>query len=304
MADQTTLPTCTVDSLGGPKLDRRTAIDPKRDESAAEIMLRNACIAELFRRMGLSAGAAAGSVEARLLALEAGGGGGLSLADLMSPQLHLKRDDFDDWTALSSPGWDNGMGADPWIQNTGEHAGLIGAFANDCMMRTLAVYTIYVDYPRVRFIARAESWDSSLGAQFQSVLRAVSDDTVHSGVRIYDYGTEGTPPQLNRRIEAVKADGMGGVTATDICAFADSTNYDISWRIGWNAEETEVDLFVSINGGAEVNYGVVPVYSGAANYIFFGAPHVALGSGLFYLGQVRRMAIWTPSGIPAMEYGD
>lgn len=71
MADQTVLPTCTPGSLGGPKLDRRPFSDPKKDDSAAEIMLRNACLEELFRRIGLSMGWAEGTVEARLAELEA-----------------------------------------------------------------------------------------------------------------------------------------------------------------------------------------------------------------------------------------
>lgn len=296
MADQTTLPTCTPGSLGGPKLDRRPFIDPKKDDSAAEVMLRNACIEELFRRMGLSSGAAAGSVEARLLALEAAGGGSL---DLMNPQLHFRADDFDDWTALSTPGWDNGGGVDPWEIIGGLRGGLRAPFADTCLMQTPPIYA-RDQYPHVRFICKVDAWDTSIGSQFQSVLRLLSDDSIQAGVRIYDYGSEGTPPQLFRRIEGIVTDGMGGVTATDCGVFSDATYYDIHWWI--EMVGGSVKLFVSVNGATAIDCGVVMGADDA--YLSVAGPHVALGTANFFLYQMRRKAIWTPPGLPAMEYGE
>jgi hypothetical protein len=290
MADQTTLPTCTVGSLGGPKLDRRTAIDPKKDDSAAEIMLRNACIAELFRRMGLSAGAAAGSVEARLADLEAAGAGAL---DLFNPQLHFRAEDFDTWTALSSPGWDNGGGVDPWTVNTDElRAGLSAAFADECLMKTAAIYL--VDYEvEVRFIVRVDAWDSSVGSCFVCALYDNENNYIVAGVRIWDYGTEGVPPQLNRRIEGIVGDNFGTVSSTDLGAFANDTSYEIRWRVDLISPGV-VKLYVSVNGAAEVDCGTPDPPIAPGCYLSIVAPHVDAGTGTFYLNQLRRKANWDP----------
>jgi hypothetical protein len=86
MADQTTLPTCTPGSLGPTKLDRTTAVDPYRDESAAQANLKALCVEELFRRSGLSDGSTPASYESRVLALEAGE---------EDPGAYVFRDDFD-----------------------------------------------------------------------------------------------------------------------------------------------------------------------------------------------------------------
>jgi len=298
MADQTTLPTCAVGSLGGAKLDRRTAIDPKRDEPAAEIMLRNACIAELFRRMGLSAGAAAGSYEARVAALEAADGDGL---DLFNPQTHFKADDFDDWTALSSPGWDNGGGMDPWTVLLGTRGGLSAAIADECYLKTAGAFYNAYQYPHCRFVCKVDAWDEDLGSQFLSVMRLAADDTIAYGVRVYDYTAAGIPPLQNRRIQGVVCDGggLGGVTATDICDFADNTNYDIHWWIALDGGS--MCLFVSVNGAPAVNCGI-PAGGTDQGYIAFTAPHKALSASVFYLYQVRRKALWTPPGVPGMVW--
>lgn len=292
MADQTSLPTCTVGSLGGPKIDRRTAIDPKRDESAAEIMLRNACIEELFRRVGLSAGWADGTVEARLAALESGGGGGESL-DLLDPKVHFRADDFDDWTALSTPGWDNGGGSDPWTVNTtGVRAGLTAAFADECLMKTAAIYLVDHEV-EVRCIVRVDAWDSSVGSCWVCALYDAENDYIVAGVRIWDYGTEGAPPQLNRRIEGIVGDNFGAVSSTDLGAFADDTHYEIRWRLDFISPGV-VKLYASVNGAAEVDCGTPDSPIAPGCYLSIVAPHVDAGSGTFYLNQLRRKANWDP----------
>lgn len=288
MADQTTLPTCTVGSLGGPKIDRRAAIDPRKDDSAAEIMLRNACIEELFRRIGLSDGSTPGSFEQRIAALEASGGG----LDLMNPRVHFRSDDFDDWSAASTPGWDNGGGADPWIILGGIRGGIGAPFAQQCLANTPPIYLVDHELD-VRFVCHVDVWDPAVGSQFVFALRDAFDDAVIAGVWVHDYGPEGVPPAVNRCIEGIIGDGEGGEISTYVAPFANDTNYEIRFRLERIAAGV-ANLYVSANGGTEVSCGTAPTPVAPRCYLSLSGPHVVEATSTFHIHQVRRRANWDP----------
>src|SRR5690606_8668395 len=70
------LPTRTDDSLGRIKEDKKPAVDKTTQLSASEYNALADAVVEIAETIGLEDGSTPGSIEARLAALEAGGGGG------------------------------------------------------------------------------------------------------------------------------------------------------------------------------------------------------------------------------------
>lgn len=285
----TELPRRIIGSLGPTKRDLAPVGSHTYYEPATEKELIRNWVGWLSELCGLPSGYAAGSLQGRLDALEAGG----ESLDLMDPKVHFRADDFDNWTALSSPGWDNGGGVDPWTVNTDElRAGLSAAFADECLMQTAAMYLVDHEL-EVRCVVRVDAWDSSVGSCFVCTLRDAENNYIVAGVRIWDYGTEGVPPLINRRIEGIVGDNFGTVTETDLGTFADDTNYEIRWRLDFISPGV-VKLYVSVNGAAEVDCGTPDSPIAPGCYLSIVAPHVDAGSGTFYLNQLRRKANWDP----------
>lgn len=86
MTWRTNLPTQTDDDLGLEKLDRDAVIDPRKDDSAAQINRRNLDLIELFRRFGLASDGAQAEVNPTAFR---------SLEARLSPDVYCLRETFD-----------------------------------------------------------------------------------------------------------------------------------------------------------------------------------------------------------------
>ena len=273
-----------INSLGPTKADLEITNDfTYRAPAVEQNLIRDIC-GYALQVIGLPSGYPADSIQGRLDALEAGGGA----LDLMDPKVHFRAEDFDTWTALSSPGWDNSGGVDPWAVGTGLRGGMIAAHSSQCFMAQDAYRHHDKQEPTVRFYV--ESTLVPVNARFLCAWYDIDDNLV-CGVQIKNYGPEGMAPDIMTRVQAVYRDTGGVQQRVDLAAYSDGTVLKVSIRIEYTIDGSS--FFVSLGDGAETECGPVAVVETGMRLAAYG-PYEALASGTTWFGQLRLKGTWDP----------